>query len=303
MRMLLVVVGIAALSGSMDVSQAAEQPEFMEGFTAYQAQDYPRCAQILEGVWRAGMPAPQKFVLLPAECLAAAGQTDAALRYLDEELPRGRIAMDDLRAKDAPGLNLLRKTVGWPALLAKAEQVNAQQRTTWDQPLREQLLERLRNDQQVRSEVFVDGKVSGDWKKLLAVDRDNTAWLKEVVASKGWPGNRLVGVEGASAALLLVQHADADPAFQQQMLPLLEAALTRQDVAADDVALLTDRVLRAQGKPQRYGTQFKPGADGSMVLEPTEDEAGLDARRRAVGLPSMAVYKRMLGEAYHTPVR
>lgn len=74
-------------------------------------------------------------------------------------------------------------------------------------------------------------------------------------------------------------------------------------MAADDVALLTDRVLRAQGKPQRYGTQFKPGADGSMVLEPTEDEAGLDARRRAVGLPSMAVYKRMLGEAYHTPVR
>ncbi|MEA9737593.1 hypothetical protein VDF74_01030 [Xanthomonas campestris pv. raphani] len=70
-------------------------------------------------------------------------------------------------------------------MLAKAEQVNAQQRATWDQPLRDQLLERLRKDQQVRSEVFVDGKVSGDWKKLLAVDRDNTAWLKEVVATKG----------------------------------------------------------------------------------------------------------------------
>ncbi|WP_245228116.1 DUF6624 domain-containing protein [Xanthomonas bromi] len=137
----------------------------------------------------------------------------------------------------------------------------------------------------------------------MPVDHDNTAWLKQVVAAHGWPGRRLVGEDGANAAWTLVQHADADPAFQAQALALMEAALARHDVMPGDVALLTYRVLLAQGKPQRYGTQFMTDADGRMSLRPTEDEAGLEARRRAMGLPPMAEYKKMLQDLYHQSVR
>ncbi|MGS0641112.1 DUF6624 domain-containing protein [Xanthomonas oryzae] len=83
----------------------------------------------------------------------------------------------------------------------------------------------------------------------------------------------------------------------------METALATQDVAPDDVALLTDRVLLAQGKPQRYGTQFHRDADDRMALQPTEDEAGLDARRLRMGLPPMDQYKKMLQDIYHAPVR
>ena len=64
-----------------------------------------------------------------------------------------------------------------------------------------------------------------------------------------------------------------------------------------------DRVLIAQGKPQRYGSQFTAAGDGTMELRPTEDMDGLDARRQAMGLQPLAQYKAVLSEAYRKPVR
>jgi hypothetical protein len=113
----------------------------------------------------------------------------------------------------------------------------------------------------------------------------------------------MVGTDGASAAFLIVQHSDADPKFQAQVLPLMEAAVAKQEADPDLFAMLTDRVLRAQGKPQRYGTQFMNNDDGSMSMQPTEDEANLDARRQKMGLPSIAEYKKILSETYHKPVK
>jgi hypothetical protein len=52
--------------------------------------------------------------------------------------------------------------------------------------------------------------------KMKAIDEDNTKWLKDIVEKHGWPTNTLVGKDGASAAWLLVQHADADPKFQRR---------------------------------------------------------------------------------------
>jgi hypothetical protein len=52
-----------------------------------------------------------------------------------------------------------------------------------------------------------------DAEAMQAIDAENLPWLKRVIAEVGWPGKSLVGDEGASAAWLLVQHADQDPAF------------------------------------------------------------------------------------------
>lgn len=96
-------------------------------------------------------------------------------------------------------------------------------------------------------------------------------------------------MEGANQAWLLVQHADADPAFQERVLVLMQAAVAEGEASGSDLAYLTDRVRRAQGKPQVYGTQFQE-VDGVLQLQPVEDLAQLDARRAAVGLESMAAY-------------
>jgi hypothetical protein len=42
------------------------------------------------------------------------------------------------------------------------------------------------------------------------------------------------------------------------------------------------------------------GKDG--MGDPIEDISSLDARRAAIGLPTMSVYVRQLAEAYKTPV-
>ncbi|MBB3799982.1 hypothetical protein FHR47_000207 [Xanthomonas arboricola] len=303
MRLAYVPIYVGVALGLTGALHAAEVPDIFAALKAYEAEDYAGCAQVMAALQRSSGELPQNGELLRAECLAAAKQTDEAIRYLEEEIPRGRISIDDLRSKDRPGLNRLRKTDGWPALLAKAERISAQQQTALNLQLRQELLARVEKDQHAQNAAITAGGKPADWASIVPVMRENTEWLKQVVATQGWPGRRLVGEDGAKAAWTLIQHSDADPAFQAQVLPLMEAALARQDVAPDDVALLTDRVLRAQGKPQRYGTQFQTGADGYMSLQPTEDEAGLDARRRSMGLPPMDQYKEMLRDVYHRPVR
>jgi hypothetical protein len=86
---------------------------------------------------------------------------------------------------------------------------------------------------------------------------------------------------------LLVQHADSDVALQEQVLKAFEAV--DSGIASEDIAMLTDRVRVAQGRPQLYGSQFKMSA-GAAEPFPIEDEAHVDERRMAVGLPPMADY-------------
>ncbi|NYI19844.1 hypothetical protein FHR53_000941 [Xanthomonas arboricola] len=303
MRLAYVSIYVGVALGLTGALHAAEVPDVFAALKAYEAEDYAGCAEVMAALQRSSRELPQNGELLRAECLAAAARTDEAMCYLDEEIPRGRISIDDLRSKDRPGLNRLRKTDGWPSLLAKAERISAQQQTALNLQLRQELLARVEKDQHAQNAAITAGGKPADWASIVPVMRENTEWLKQVVATQGWPGRRLVGEDGAKAAWTLIQHSDADPGFQAQVLALMEAALARQDVAPDDVALLTDRVLRAQGKPQRYGTQFQTGADGYMSLQPTEDEAGLDARRRSMGLPPMHQYKEMLRDVYHQPVR
>ncbi|MEM1057519.1 MAG: DUF6624 domain-containing protein, partial [Bacteroidota bacterium] len=123
----------------------------------------------------------------------------------------------------------------------------------------------------------------------LAIDSLNTAWLKGVVAERGWPKASEVGEQGASDAWLLAQHADRDRAFQREVLGLMETAVAEGEASGSDFAYLTDRVRLAAGEPQVYGTQLRV-VDGQPVPREIEDADGVDARRAAVGLNSLADY-------------
>ena len=76
---------------------------------------------------------------------------------------------------------------------------------------------------------------------------------------------------------------------------LLTEAVAQKEAQADHLAYLTDRVLVAEGQPQRYGTQFYTDK-GELKPRPIEDEANVDARRKEVGLPPLAEYARQLRE-------
>lgn len=173
---------------------------------------------------------------------------------------------------------------------------------------RQQLLQRAQADQQVRvasnaasQGTAPDGAAAqAIYKHTYEVDGDNLTWLKAQVQKSGFPTVAQVGEQGMSAAFLLVQHADRDPAFQASALQTLKSRGSDKGIKNSDFALLTDRVLRAQKKPQRYGTQFgaDPAHPGKMVMEPVEDMAHLDERRARMGLLPIADYRCVLDVIY-----
>lgn len=278
---------VLLLSLPWAVAATAQPPSFMSAVEAYDAGDYARCADTLLAVEASGAPFARNGELLAAECLARAQRSEEAFAYLRRQLPAGRIPLEVLRDKSQPGLDALRARPEWLGFLSDAIEAEMMRVAKLDAPLRSELLRREARDQEARTAALANRgeKIDReDWRRVEAVDDDNTRWLQEVIAAKGWPDSTLVGVDGAHAAWMLLQHADRDPEFQARMLPLMEAAAARGTMAAADVAMFTDRVLLAQGKPQRYGSQFQTGDDGVMRMRPVEDEAGLDARRLAVGL-------------------
>ena len=89
------------------------------------------------------------------------------------------------------------------------------------------------------------------------------------------------------------------PGLPEARLPVrcVEKAVKSGEATGQDLAYLTDRVRVGEGKKQLYGTQFQ-GAGDKMEPYPIEDEAGVDRRRKEVGLPTMAEYRKLLAETY-----
>lgn len=168
--------------------------------------------------------------------------------------------------------------------------------------LRRELLERVEQDQAIRDERIRKGVEHPDeaiLARMQAIDTANTERVKAIVRQYGWPSPELVGRDGAEAAFLLVQHADLT--FQKQMLPLVEKAYRSGGLSGQSYALLLDRVLVREGKPQLYGTQakgFEQWKGQEPVMEPIEDEANVDKRRAEVGLPPLSEYRKALKQMY-----
>ncbi|MEV1015291.1 DUF6624 domain-containing protein [Micromonospora sp. NPDC049801] len=121
-------------------------------------------------------------------------------------------------------------------------------------------------------------------------DQARTLRLKEIIRTHGWPTFALVGEDGGNAAWAIVQHSDLDPAFQQEALDLLRAAVAARQASPGNLAYLEDRVAVAKGEPQVYGTQIRCGPDGPVPATPIRDEPGVERRRAEAGLPTLASY-------------
>lgn len=203
----------------------------------------------------------------------------------------------------------------WSAISFQPDGTSSRARVD-DPALRNELVRRTKADQDARTAVMTWNSKRGS-KDALSVtsqnaeekakidallaavkktDSENTGWLKEVVETRGWPTRTLVGKAGANAAWLLIQHADAEPAFQRKCLDLM-VKLPRDEVSQQEIAYLTDRVLLAEGKKQVYGTQFTR-EDGKLLPRPIEDASNVDKRRAEVGLSPLAEYAAEMAKAY-----
>lgn len=103
----------------------------------------------------------------------------------------------------------------------------------------------------------------------------------------------MVGAEGAKAVMLLVQH---NGRLQERVIAMVKAA-PRGEVSLESLAMMEDRILTDQKKPQIYGTQFTLMPDGRFKFAATADLPNLARRRSAAGIPPMAFYVCMMEAA------
>ncbi len=125
--------------------------------------------------------------------------------------------------------------------------------------------------------------------EILYVDHRNTQWLKRLVTEEGWPTVSKAGERGSGAAWLLVQHADLDPAFQLEMLRLMEPLVPQGEVSKRNYAYLYDRIMLKLNGKQRYATQVMC-ENGERVARPLEVPERMDQLRAEMELEPFAEY-------------
>ena len=135
----------------------------------------------------------------------------------------------------------------------------------------------------------VDGADEAAYQKIT--DK-NTKKLKKIIEEHGWPTVSLVGKKASYNAWLIAQHSDSDRAFQRKIRETLIKINKNSpgEINKAHIAYLTDRLLVAQGKPQKFGTQFKFNKKGELKVRQIKNRRGVDALRRKYDLPPLKDY-------------
>jgi hypothetical protein len=194
---------------------------------------------------------------------------------------------------DAPSVEQCPGAASWSRshpTLSESARSHPGSRAISDATLLKELRGRSESDQAVRKKWLADPQSTTLAHSVGTIDAANLTWLKQLISKKGFPTAAQVGYEGVHLAWLLVQHADQDPKLQSALLPVLEQRFAAGELAANDLARSTDRVLVASGKPQRYGTQFDWWLSGEFTLPEPRVVAEIDIERSHLGLMSLADY-------------
>jgi hypothetical protein len=185
---------------------------------------------------------------------------------------------------------------------AKAEELKRNNGDGTDLALRSELVKMREVDQGIRKRSIDAPQDKRDAleAEMKHTDVALTKRLKEIVAAKGWPTISLVGWEASHAAAIVLIHSP-DTEFQKSLLPQLQKLVDEGKIGGTEIAYIVDKILVAEGKLQRFGTQTDE-KDNRLVISPVEDPEHVDQRRERYLLPPMAVYKKSLADAYHMPV-
>ncbi|MBC8024611.1 MAG: hypothetical protein H7Y89_01340 [Steroidobacteraceae bacterium] len=168
-----------------------------------------------------------------------------------------------------------------------------------DESLEKALLDLEARDQELRAELTAAGELNVAYHpRLEELHRSNSSRLRQIVAVFGWPGTTLVGPKGAQAAWRIALHSIAEPSFMRQCRDSLERASDSGDVPRWQFAIMDDRIRVYEGRPQRYGTQLKPGPKG-LEPHPIENESRVNSMRMQAGLPPLA---QTLAQARQQPL-
>jgi hypothetical protein len=160
-----------------------------------------------------------------------------------------------------------------------------------DAALHDELIAMAKSDEAARTSLLTAGQRPKEKlvENTMRVDSVNLARIKTIIASAGFPTEDKVGKDGIEAAMLIVQHADVDPAFQRDVLKQIQTRAGK-DIPSDTYAMLDDRVNLREGKPQHYGSQFRVSNGNVMLAQPSDSPNDISANRQRVGLMPLDDY-------------
>lgn len=135
---------------------------------------------------------------------------------------------------------------------------------------------------------------TGDHMALQRViDSTNMIFVENIFNTKGYPGKSMVGESTNMAAWYVLQHnPDKIPTY----LPIIKEAGKDGEISMRAVAMMEDRYLMNEGKPQIYGTQgMRYDDERGAFIWPIQDPETVNERRAEVGYEdSIEEYAKIL---------
>ena len=256
---------------------------FQQGAAAYQKEDWPRCAERFTAAATAATSdrSAARAYFAAAACLTAAGDKEGGFATLGKAAAKGYRDLD--RATGNPQLEPLRSDPRWKTF---AEGVKTRSEAH-EKTLNAELAKITQEDQADRQA----GADKIDWSVVGKRDAERLKRTKEIAAQGG-----LKAADDYFNAALVLQHSDKVEDYDQAHQWCLKAV--ELDPELPDARWLSaatlDRSLMNQGKPQRYGTQYRK-ADGKWILWEV-DPTVTDEERAEWNVPSLAQARERLQE-------
>jgi hypothetical protein len=116
-------------------------------------------------------------------------------------------------------------------------------------------------------------------------DHRNQELVISIIEKCGMPTLNEVNQKQMTAIWLGLQHTENK--YRIKYFPLIEKAVKNGDLSKEQYALMKDRILMDEGKPQIYGSQIKNGK-----LYDLEEPETVNERRQKMGLEPIEDYLR-----------
>lgn len=231
----------------------------------------------------------EKMHLLDAAITAAEAQKMAlAFKWLDCLVDKDWAIPSSLA--DETAFKPLMQSKKWQKLYDKAVQIEKDYL-----PIRT-LLEQIHDEDQLYrtdtasffkqyGSIYASFTIRNDyWKGMRIIDSLHYLQIVPIVEKHGWVSLWTTSQKASSGLFLVIQH-NINLDVQKKYLPQIKDAGMRGIARKSDAALLEDRILNREHKPQIYGTQYDYDAKkGYYVIEPVQDRSKVNALRKKVGL-------------------
>ena len=139
---------------------------------------------------------------------------------------------------------------------------------------------------QILSEVYESDqriRKSNDLIKYAKEDHRNQELVISIIEKCGMPTLKEVTQEHMKAIWLGLQHSNKK--IRKKYFPQIEKAVENGDLSKQQYALMKDRMLMDEGKPQIYGSQIKNGK-----LYKLENPETVNERRKEMGMGTIEEY-------------